>query len=118
MGLDEAVREYNAVCPANLATATMDDSRIIVFPSGGYDLASSQSLLDMLVKAVEVARPGMSFVVDLSRVTYLPSTAIGALSTALVKAKAKGVAFSAREVPEPIAKIIRLLGFWEYFNIQ
>ena len=34
----------------------------------------------------------------------------------MIKAKLKSMAFCLREVPESIAKIIRLLGFWDYFS--
>jgi anti-anti-sigma factor len=118
MGLEGPLRDYNAACPANRADISLDDGGITVFPSGAFDLASSQALLDLLSYAVDEAMPGISFFVNLARVTYLPSTAIGALSTAMVKAQRKGVVFAVRDVPEPIAKIIKLLGFWEYFHVS
>lgn len=72
----------------------------------------------MLSSLVEASEPGSSLRVDLSKVSYLPSTAIGALSTALVVAKRKNMRFRVSDVPESIDKIIRLLGFREYFNIE
>jgi anti-anti-sigma factor len=117
MLLDDALRDYNAACPANRADISIEADKIIVSPSGSFDLSSSQALLDMLTRAVDEAKPGTSFFVSLARVSYLPSTAIGALSSALVKAQQKAVIFSVRDVPEPIAKIIKLLGFWDYLHI-
>ena len=116
MAFEGALREYNAACPANRADIRVEDGKLTVFPSGAYDLGSSQALLDMLTRAVDEVQPGMAFTVNLAGVTYLPSTAIGALSTAMVKTQQKGSVFSVCEVPEPIAKIIKLLGFWEYFH--
>lgn len=117
MELENVVREYNAVSPWNAAALSSEaDTRIIAI-SGSFNLASSQALLDMLSRAVDSMKEGGSLSVSLARVVYLPSTAIGALSMALSRAKQRGVSFSVREVPEPIAKIIRLLGFWDYLNI-
>src|SRR5512133_1272937 len=102
MSLDEALQDYNARCPENLATVSAGRDGISVSPSGSFDLGSSHALLDLLSRMIEAAEPGSKFRVELTRVSYLPSTAIGALSTALVQAKRKNIAFSVREVPEPL----------------
>jgi anti-anti-sigma factor len=116
MGLDDSLRIYNAHCPGNQAAISTEGDALVVHPSGSFDLVSSQALLELLSHSVDAAKPGMEIVVELSLVTYLPSTAIGALSTALVKAERNGVFFSIRAVPLPIATIIKLLGFWDYFH--
>jgi anti-anti-sigma factor len=116
MDLEDSLREYNALCPGNKAAITMEGDALVVHPSGSFDLLSSQALLELLSHSVDAAKPGMKIAVELSQVTYLPSTAIGALSTALVKAERVDVFFSIRAVPVPIATIIKLLGFWDYFH--
>lgn len=118
MPLDDAILAYNQACPSNHAEVRVDGWGAVIAPSGSFDLFSSNALTNMLVSALDFIKPGSSFVIDLSRVSYLPSTAIGALSAAMVKARQNGVSFSVVKVPDPIAKIIKLLGFWEYFNVD
>jgi anti-anti-sigma factor len=116
--LERAKEEFNAKAPESPASLRSAEGGWMVGLSGAFDLASSAALLDFLIQAVEATPAGGALVLDLTRVSYLPSTGVGALSTALVKSKQRGIAFSVRNVAEPVAKIIKILGIWDYLHVE
>jgi len=61
---------------------------------------------------------GDRLALDLSAVTYISSTGVGALSGALVLSRKKGLALVIVSLSDAAARILRNLGILDYFKVE
>jgi anti-anti-sigma factor len=113
-----ATEEFMAKAPGIRSEISVNSSGITLALAGAFDLTSSSALLDYFVALVESLEAGKMLLVDLGGVTYLPSTGVGAISTALIRAKKNEVALTIKNVPESVAKVIKLLGIWDFLHVE
>jgi anti-sigma B factor antagonist len=83
----------------------------VVRLSGDIDMSNVDAAREQLALAVATARHGV--IVDVSDVTYLDSTGIGALVQARSEAHRIGLSFELSGVSARIARVLQILGLTE-----
>jgi anti-anti-sigma factor len=100
----------------SISRSSTPPSLVVAF-SGPLDSESSAGASEFLRAAKqESAREG-GLCVDLSGVTYVSSTGIGALATAMLEYERIHIPFRLRSVPTKIQAIFELLGLWHFFTV-
>jgi anti-anti-sigma factor len=90
--------DHNAVC--RTATITL---------AGDYDIANKQQILDLV--ATELASPAVDCVeLDMSAVTFLDSTALGAMIMARRMCRSQCARLVVRDPAPRVEKVLRLTG--------
>jgi anti-anti-sigma factor len=85
------------------------EDHVVVAPAGELDLAVQSNLIEAYQRAITLqAEPHI--VVDLSRVTYMDSTALGTLVAALKKVQARGGTLSVVGASDRIARLFHITG--------
>lgn len=82
--------------------------------SGEIDLAAAP---DIVTAGTTALASSDELVIDLGAVTFLDSTALGALIELNNAATDKGATFTLRNVPDRVHRILDLTGLSEAFNI-
>ena len=83
------------------------EDHVVVTPAGELDLAVQSDLIGAYQEAIALlAEPRI--VVDLSRVTFMDSTALGTLVAAVKKVKARGGTLSVVGASERIASLFHI----------
>jgi anti-anti-sigma factor len=89
----------------------LDDQRLCVRVSGELDLATSTELEESLAGAISMAR---GVVLDLSGLSFMDSTGLAAIISALEQARASGVSFEfAEPLPAQPQRLLELTGVIE-----
>lgn len=89
------------------AVATPDGAtRLVVRLAGEFDFTNAPELRDALLGAVDQAPAAV--VVDLSNVTFIDSTSLGAMIAAERRAKASGAAFRLAAPSPSAARLLQL----------
>lgn len=109
--------------PHPAATATsqsvelvVDGDQAVEWVSGDVDLANCGHVLEL--GAAAIAEPRVdALVVELSGVTFLDSTGLGALVQLRNLAKAAGKRLRLRGVPPPVSKLLTLTRLDEVFGL-
>ncbi|MEI6874169.1 MAG: STAS domain-containing protein [Spirochaetota bacterium] len=92
--------------------------RLVLTISGVMDTSISNDIERLLASIVDLAGVEQLLVADLSGVTYISSTGIGALVSTLVRARKRNLAFNLARMPEKIHAVFELLGFLQFFTIE
>jgi len=90
----------------------------LVAVGGWLGLEESIALQSLLGAAVGAMAADERLSLDLSAVSYISSTGVGALSGTLVLARRKGVELVIVGLSEAAARILRNLGLLEYFKVE
>jgi anti-sigma B factor antagonist len=99
---------------ASARTATHGD-HVVVQVSGDIDVHTVRFLRDQLAAPVDA---GHDLVVDLSRVTFLDSTGLGVLVTALKRIDARGGRMQLVVQGERVLKVFRITALTRLFTIH
>lgn len=92
--------------------------RLVLTLSGAMDANTSNDIERLLASIVDLAGMEQLLVADLSGVTYISSTGIGALVSTLVRARKRNLAFKLARLPEKVHAVFELLGFLQFFTIE
>ena len=84
-----------------------DGESVVLWASGELDLASRQFLIDAVVDVVSARQP---VVVDLSALTFLDSSGIGALAKCRNAAVRLGCRFQVRGATGQVARVLAITG--------
>ncbi len=82
---------------------------------GVLDTQNSGDFQNMLIQTFETAREYGGLVLDLSRLNYISSTGVGALTTLLVEAQRHSITFQLCRISEQVRSILDVLGFTSFF---
>jgi anti-anti-sigma factor len=85
---------------------------------GWLGLEESVDLQALLCCIVNSLEQGYRLSLDLSTVTYISSTGVGALSNALVCARKKGAVLAIARISESAERILKALGILGYFQSE
>lgn len=94
------------------AARTSEGARTLLELGGECDAASLDALNEALADAVEQAADEV--VVDLARVTFLDSLALGALTAAAKRVRARGRSFRVIRPSPPIRRAFEITGLDRY----
>lgn len=84
---------------------------------GSLETSNSSSLQQLLCALVTDGNIGKRLILDLSKVVYMSSTGIGALTFTLSACMRVGVELMLSRVPEHVASLLDILGFNKFFKI-
>ena len=87
-----------------------DGNSVVLALRGEVDLQRRDEVADTAIKHLEQARP---VVLDLSRVTFIDSSGLGALIRARQAATRLGGSFSIRGATGPVARVLAITGLGE-----
>jgi anti-anti-sigma factor len=118
MGAAEAVEAFSARNPHARASLREDGLGLILGVSGSLDLQVSYELQKLLALMVGVLEVGKRLAIDLSAVSYISSTGVGALANALVDARRKDVGIIFRNMPQAVSSILEVLGLLNFFPVE
>jgi anti-anti-sigma factor len=90
------------------------DGTIVVELRGELDLETEGGLKSLLVELATVRPP--CIVIDMSRLTFVDSSGIGALAAGYNAALANRVGFLLREVAPSVERSLRVAGLYEHFT--
>jgi anti-sigma B factor antagonist len=91
------------------------DGRAIVSVRGEVDVATAPALLNESLAALTL--PITAVRIDLRHCTFLDSSGIGALLSALRMADEQDIAFSLASVPGQVLRVIEATGLTEMFGV-
>jgi anti-anti-sigma factor len=114
--LAAAYTERHAHSSLSISKSDSPPSLVIAL-SGSLDSESSTDTAAFLRFAINKAAEEGGLCVDLASVTYVSSTGIGALATAMMEYERIRVPFRLRSVPDKIRDLFKLLGLWDFFKI-
>lgn len=116
MDLAGAIARNFAKLPSGSARAVEDAAGITLFLSGPLDLESSRRVQDLLAWIIAERAGQPRLVVDLAAVSYISSTGVGALSSALIAARARDLPLYLRNLQPKIRSVFTLLGLMDFFE--
>ncbi len=93
------------------------DSDAVLVLAGEVDLATSPRVRDAVIDAL-AAEPPARLVVDLSDVSFLDSTGIGALVAGRNKAAALGVPFVVRNPQRMVHRVLDIAGLLDVLDVE
>jgi anti-anti-sigma factor len=119
MLLDQALARYNESHPQALAeTKYSSRGDILLGLSGDMEMKASSDMAPLLEAAL-LQCPGRGrLVLDLSRVGYISSSGVGLLSTTMIAAEKRSVAFVLLDIPPRVRSIMDTLGLLSFFNVE
>lgn len=89
---------------------------MIIHPDGELDVNNSTTLKESIFSAM--TQGGVRVVVDLGKVGYMDSAALGVLVSGLKKARERKAQFKLANVQEPVEKIFHLTRLTKFFDIH
>jgi len=116
--LSAAAAAYNVKHAAARVTLGSDGLGAVVAVGGWLGLEESIALQSLLGAVVGSVTSGDRLALDLSAVTYISSTGVGALSGALVLSRKKGLELVIVSLSDAAARILRNLGILDYFKVE
>ena len=117
--LDEVVEEHNRAHPElTLGINPVQDGRVVVDVAGRLDLDSSAQIRSIFDTIITALPSGGHLAVDLGRVYYISSTGVGMLISLLIQTMKQSKSFSVVHPQPQVLKIIELLGFSKFMNIE
>lgn len=116
--LPELAAAYTERHTHSSLSVTKSDSppSLVIALSGSLDSESSTDTAAFLLFAKNEAAKKGGLCVDLASVTYVSSTGIGALATAMMEYERVRIPFRLRSVPVKIRDLFKLLGLWSFFK--
>jgi anti-anti-sigma factor len=93
-----------------------DPRGIEVRVDGSIDGDTSQDFRDIVALAMAAARDVGCLVIELSSLSYISSTGVGALTNLLSESRRLKVPFYLRDMPDQAKAVFDLLGFSSFFT--
>jgi anti-anti-sigma factor len=119
MLLEQALASYNASHPqACVATRRSGSGEILLELSGDMEMKASSDVAPLIEAAMLECPARGRLVLDLSRVGYISSTGVGLLSTTMIAAQRRSVAFVLLDIPPRVKGIMDTLGLLSFFNVE
>lgn len=112
----ETSRRYFGKEPRINACINEEASGVMVRFSGYFDLQTSSLLQDMLLDIIGSMTDHTRLLIDLGEVSYMPSSAIGALTIALISARKRDIRLQLGRIQPKVRSVFELLGFMGYFE--
>lgn len=94
------------------------DKSVRVAVAGEIDLATSPRLQVVMLDAIELAIPPADVRIDLTEVTFMDASGVGALVTAREAARCRGVGFTVQNPHGVVLRILDLLGLTEKLQLS
>lgn len=118
MDIAGAITAFSVKNPA--AKVSMDEDRkgLVVSVSGSLELQISYELQKLLALIVGGMESGRRLAIDLSEVSYISSTGVGALTNTLVDAHKRNIEVVFRRVPPKVSSVLELLGLSSFFTLE
>ena len=114
-----AIAEYNSAHPElTMALDAAIEDRVIIKINGRLDLETSAHLKPMIDSIMAIIPAGGLLTLDLEHVNYISSTGVGFLATILVQTIKESKNISIARIQAPVRKVIELLGFNNFMNIE
>ena len=110
-----AYNERHGHSSLNLSCSESLRSFIVTF-AGSLDSETSEDTTAFLRAARLASAQEGGLCVDLSGVTYVSSTGIGSLVTAMMEFERDHIPFRLRSVPVKIKELFEMLGLWTFFK--
>jgi anti-sigma B factor antagonist len=102
--------------PGSLKLSVSDESgRVVVVAEGELDLYTSPRLREILTERIDAGTRHL--VIDLARVTFVDSTALGVMVSALKRVKAEGGALELRSPTPSARKVLEITGLNRVFTV-
>ncbi len=118
-GIGTTVADYNRAHPElTLTVGPGIKDQILIKINGRLDLETSTHLKPILDSIIKTIPAGGLLTLDLERVDYISSTGVGLLATILVQTIKQSKKFSLARIQAPVRKVIELLGFSSFMNIE
>ena len=95
-----------------ISTSESDDL-VTVHPAGEVDGDTADRLGSALTDAVRRCRPGGAVEVDLSGVSFLDSSGVGALLTGHRSAETRAVDFQVRDPQTMVRRVLEITNVWD-----
>jgi len=86
--------------------------------SGYLELKVSYDLQNLFTQIIDGMNPGKRLTIDLSAVSYISSTGVGALTTALIEARKRNVDIVFRRVPKEVLSVLKVLGLTSFLPMD
>jgi anti-anti-sigma factor len=119
MSFPEALKSYNALhVGSHVELRCRDELKLLLALSGELDLKTSNDLTPILEAAILECPPMGRLVLDLSRVGYISSTGIGLLTTSMIAAEKRDLAFILLDVPARVRNVMNTLGLMAFFKVE
>ena len=100
----------------SLSVSEAGDGRSVVAPTGELDIASAPQLLSAVAV---LGQPGTSAIaIDLSALTFIDSSGINALRTAVRSANARGVSAIVAAPSERVQKVLELVRIGDILPLE
>ena len=95
----------------------MCDDEYVVQPIGELDIANVPALRDTWLRVIDEVRPAL-FVVDLNAVTYLDSSALGAIVAIKNRQREHGGDVAVRHASRRLIKVFNLTGLTNVLHVS
>ncbi|HUW39391.1 MAG TPA: STAS domain-containing protein [Rectinemataceae bacterium] len=117
--LESALSGFSAKYPGTrLSLAeTSSPPALVIRLDGALDTQNSGDFQAILAKALETAKERGALVLDLSRLNYISSTGVGALTQVLVESKRHQLPFFLCHISDQARSILDVLGFTSFFPV-
>ncbi|MGO8694439.1 MAG: STAS domain-containing protein [Rectinemataceae bacterium] len=99
------------------STRIVSPPRLSIAVDGVLDTQNSGDFQAVMVQAFETAKEYGGLVLELSRLNYISSTGVGALTTLLVEAQRHSIPFQLCRISEQVRSILDILGFTSFFPL-
>jgi anti-anti-sigma factor len=119
MDMGSVIARYNSEHPElTLVVSPVINDRVIVKVNGRLDLETSTHLKPIIDAIITGIPTGGLLTLDLEHIQYISSTGVGLLATILVQTIKQSKNFSLSRIQAPVQKVIELLGFSSFLNIE
>jgi len=117
--LDALVKTYNLDHPRlPLDVRVTPEGGCMVKICGNLDLETATGVKPAFERIVALMTAGAHLTVDLGSVNYISSTGVGLLTTVLILTRKNRIGFSLSRVRPPVHRVISLLGFETFMEIE
>lgn len=92
------------------------DKCLDIYFSGAIDLSYAKQVQDLMPELIGHAETMSHIILDLANVHYISSTGVGALSSALILARKRGLTLLLRGLQPKVRSVFVLLGLMQFFE--
>ncbi len=112
-----AAAAFNAAGGDALLEVEASPSVLSIGVSGSLGLDEAGRLQGLLKDAIDGLEPGQGLELDLSGVTYISSTGVGAIANAVIHSKRTGARLVVPAISPKAASVLKALGILDYLTM-
>ena len=116
MKLDDAIEAFNAAEGDAWLEGSASEASLSISVIGSLGLEEASRLQGFLKNAIASLSPGQGLELNLSRVSYISSTGVGAIAMAIIGAKRSGIDLTIPAISPKAAAVLKALGILEYIK--